>query len=80
MFTFFRGDYEVGLKFVDAVEVFLRLANIDNMRSPILHRASMTHRQLIEKQQITAGPDPMRLSAGIKISDDIIVDIDQALA
>ena len=84
MFNFLKGDYEVGLKFVDAVEIFLHLVNIGNMRSPILRRTSMAHRQLIEKQQITAGPDPdldaMRLSAGIKILDDIIADIDQALA
>lgn len=83
VFTFgLKGGYEAGLKFVDAVEMFSHLANIGDTRSLILHPASTTHRQLTEEQQVAAGagPDVVRLSVGIETLDDIIADLDQALA
>ncbi len=83
VFTFgLKGGYEAGLKFVDSVQMFSHLANIGDTRSLILQPASTTHRQLTEEQQIAAGagPDVVRLSIGIETLDDIIADLDQALA
>ena len=83
VFTFgVRGGYEAGLKVVEACEILSHLANIGDTRSLILHPASTTHRQLTEEQQIAAGagPDVIRLSVGIESVDDIIRDLDQALA
>ncbi len=58
------------------------LANIGDTRSLVIHPASTTHRQLSEEQQVAAGagPDVVRLSIGIEDADDIIADIEQALA
>jgi O-acetylhomoserine (thiol)-lyase len=83
VFTFgVKGGYESGVKIVDAVQMFSHLANIGDTRSLIIHPASTTHRQLTEEQQIGAGagPDVVRLSVGIESVDDIIADLDQALA
>ena len=67
---------------VESVELFSHLANIGDTRSLIIHPASTTHRQLTEEQQIKAGagPDVIRLSVGIENADDLIADLDQALA
>jgi O-acetylhomoserine (thiol)-lyase len=77
-----KGGYDAGVKVVEGVELFSHLANIGDTRSLILHPASTTHRQLTEEQQITAGagPDVVRLSIGIESADDLITDLDQALA
>jgi len=83
VFTFgVKGGYDAGLKFVDEVNMFSHLANIGDTRSLILHPASTTHRQLTEEQQMAAGagPDVVRLSIGIENINDIIADLDQALA
>lgn len=83
VFTFgVEGGYESGVTVVDSVEMFSHLANIGDTRSLIIHPASTTHRQLTEEQQIGAGagPDVVRLSVGIESVDDIIGDLDQALA
>lgn len=83
VFTFgVSGGYEAGLKVVESCEILSHLANIGDTRSLILHPASTTHRQLTEEQQIAAGagPDVIRLSVGIESVDDIIRDLDQALA
>ena len=58
------------------------LANIGDTRSLIIHPASTTHRQLTTEQQVAAGagPEVVRLSIGLETVDDIIADIDQALA
>jgi O-acetylhomoserine (thiol)-lyase len=83
VFTFgLKGGYEAGLKVVDRVNMFSHLANIGDTRSLIIHPASTTHRQLTEEQRIAAGagPDVVRLSVGIETIDDIIADLDQALA
>ncbi len=83
VFTFgLKGVYEAGVKVVNSVQMFSHLANIGDTRSLIIHPASTTHRQLDEEQQIAAGagPDVVRLSIGIESIDDIIGDLDQALA
>ena len=83
VFTFgLKGAYEAGVNVVNSVQMFSHLANIGDTRSLIIHPASTTHRQLDEEQQIAAGagPDVVRLSIGIESIDDIIGDLDQALA
>tara|TARA_R110002110_G_scaffold192614_2_gene400823 strand:+ start:6609 stop:7904 length:1296 start_codon:yes stop_codon:yes gene_type:complete len=83
VFTFgVKGGFEAGVKLVEACNLFSHLANIGDTRSLILHPASTTHRQLSEEQRIAAGagPDVIRLSIGLETADDIIADMDQALA
>lgn len=83
VFTFgLKGGYEAGVKLVSNVRLFSHLANIGDTRSLIIHPASTTHRQLSDEQKVQAGagPDVVRLSVGIEDKDDIIADLDQALA
>ncbi len=83
VFTFgVRGGYEAGVKLVENVGLFSHLANIGDTRSLILHPASTTHRQLTDEQRLAAGagPDVIRLSIGLETADDLIADLDQALA
>ncbi len=83
VFTFgVKGGYDAGIKLVESVEIFSHLANIGDTRSLIIHPASTTHRQLSPEQlkAAGAGPDVVRLSIGIESADDIIRDLDQALA
>ncbi len=83
VFTFgIKGGYDAGVKLVDSVELFSHLANIGDAKSLIIHPASTTHRQLTEEQRVAAGagPDVLRLSIGIETADDLIADLDQALA
>ena len=83
VFTFgVKGGYDVGVKVVDSVELFSHLANIGDAKSLIIHPASTTHRQLSDEQRLAAGagPDVLRLSIGIETVDDIIADLEQALA
>jgi O-acetylhomoserine (thiol)-lyase len=83
VFTFgVKGGYAAGVKVVESVELFSHLANIGDTRSLIIHPASTTHRQLTQEQLVAAGagPDVVRLSIGIETLDDIIADLDQALA
>ena len=83
VFTFgLKGGYGAGVKLVSGVKLFSHLANIGDTRSLIIHPASTTHRQLEEADQIGAGagPDVIRLSVGLEHVDDIIADLDQALA
>ncbi|OHV72152.1 O-acetylhomoserine aminocarboxypropyltransferase [Ensifer sp. LCM 4579] len=83
VFTFgLKDGYEAGKRFVEALEMFSHLANIGDTRSLVIHPASTTHRQLTLEQQVSAGagPDVVRLSIGIEDVEDIIADLDQALA
>jgi O-acetylhomoserine (thiol)-lyase len=83
VFTFgLKGGYEAGVKLVGAVKLFSHLANIGDTRSLIIHPSSTTHRQLEPAAQVAAGagPDVVRLSVGLEHIDDIIADLDQALA
>ena len=65
-----------------ALELFSHLANVGDTNSLVIHPASTTHRQLSDEQKIAAGagPDVVRLSVGIEDVDDIIADLEQALA
>lgn len=77
-----KGGYDAGVKLVSEVKLFSHLANIGDTRSLIIHPSSTTHRQLEKEAAIAAGagPDVVRLSVGIEDVDDIIADLDQALA
>jgi O-acetylhomoserine (thiol)-lyase len=76
------GGYEAGLAFFDALQLFKRLLNLGDAKSLAIHPASTTHRQLTPDQLVAAGirPETIRLSIGIEHVDDLIDDLDQALA
>jgi O-acetylhomoserine (thiol)-lyase len=76
-----KGGKEAGAKFIDALDLILRLVNIGDAKSLACHPASTTHRQLNPDELATAGvsEDLVRLSIGIEHVDDIIADITQAL-
>ncbi|MEQ6204138.1 O-acetylhomoserine aminocarboxypropyltransferase/cysteine synthase family protein [Sulfitobacter sp. HNIBRBA2951] len=83
LFTFaVKGGYDACVKLVNALEVFSHVANLGDTRSLIIHSASTTHRQLTPEQQEAAGAGPsvVRVSIGIEDADDLIADLDQALA
>lgn len=77
-----KGGVSAGVKFIEAAQFMSHLANIGDTRTLIIHPASTTHRQLDETQQLAAGvlPDMVRMSVGVEHIDDILWDIDQALA
>ena len=77
-----KGGYEACVKLVNHLNLFSHVANLGDARSLIIHSASTTHRQLSEAQQVAAGaaPNVVRLSIGIESADDLIADLDQALA
>ena len=77
-----KGGYDAGRKFVDHCKVFSHLANVGDSRSLVIHPASTTHQQLSEHEQTAAGvePDMIRISVGLEDLDDILWDLDQALA
>ncbi len=77
-----KGGLAAGVRFIEAAQLMSHLANIGDTRSLVIHPASTTHRQLDEAQQQAAGvaPDMVRLSVGLEHVDDILWDIDQALA
>ncbi|WP_417232740.1 O-acetylhomoserine aminocarboxypropyltransferase/cysteine synthase family protein [Brevundimonas sp.] len=77
-----RGGRDAGARFQDAVKVFVRLVNIGDAKSLVCHPASTTHRQLSPDELKKAGvtEDTVRLSVGIEHIDDLIADLDQALA
>jgi O-acetylhomoserine (thiol)-lyase len=77
-----KGGFQAGKDFYDALGLIKRLVNIGDAKSLACHPASTTHRQMPEADQRKAGvtPETIRLSIGIEHSDDIIADLDQALA
>jgi len=77
-----KGGFDAGVRFYDALNMIKRLVNIGDAKTLACHPASTTHRQLTEEEQKTAGvsPEMMRLCIGIEHIDDIIGDIEQALA
>ena len=77
-----NGGFDAGVKFYDALKMFKRLVNIGDAKSLACHPASTTHRQLTEEEQRSVGvsPEMIRLSVGIEHLDDILEDLDQALA
>ncbi|MEM7283963.1 MAG: O-acetylhomoserine aminocarboxypropyltransferase/cysteine synthase family protein, partial [Pseudomonadota bacterium] len=77
-----KGGFDAGVRFYDALEMFLRLVNIGDVKSLAAHPASTTHRQLSEEELESARvtPDMIRLCVGIEDIEDILEDLDQALA
>jgi O-acetylhomoserine (thiol)-lyase len=77
-----KGGIEAGTKFIDALNLITRLVNIGDAKSLACHPASTTHRQLSPEELEASGvsDDLVRLSIGIEHIDDILEDIDQALA
>jgi len=77
-----KGGQSAGVKFIEGVEFLSHLANVGDAKTLVIHPASTTHRQLNEEQLIAAGvgQDMIRLSVGLESINDILWDIDQALA
>jgi O-acetylhomoserine (thiol)-lyase len=77
-----KGGARAGEALINHVELFSHLANVGDAKSLIIHPASTTHQQLSEEEQRQAGvtPEMVRLSVGIETIDDIIADLEQALA
>jgi O-acetylhomoserine (thiol)-lyase len=83
IFTFgIKGGLEAGKKFIESLHLFSHLANVGDAKSLVIHPASTTHQQLSESDQAAAGvtPDMIRLSVGLEDIDDLVWDLDQALA
>ena len=77
-----KGGMEAGVNFIEGLQFFSHLANVGDAKTLVIHPASTTHRQLSEEDQVKAGvgPDMIRLSIGIEDINDILWDLDQALA
>jgi O-acetylhomoserine (thiol)-lyase len=77
-----RGGLKAGMRFYNALKLFKRLVNLGDAKSLACHPASTTHRQMTPEEQLAAGvaPGGIRLSVGIEHIDDILADLDQALA
>jgi O-acetylhomoserine (thiol)-lyase len=77
-----KGGLQRGVTFIESAQFMSHLVNIGDTRTLISHPASTTHRQLDAQQQLAAGvkPDMIRISVGLEHIDDILWDIDQALA
>jgi O-acetylhomoserine (thiol)-lyase len=77
-----KGGHEAGRKFIDNLKMFYHVANIGDVRSLAIHPASTTHSQLTTEEQAKTGVTDgyVRLSVGIEHIDDILADLDQALA
>jgi O-acetylhomoserine (thiol)-lyase len=77
-----KGGIEAGKKFINSVKLLSHLANIGDAKSLCIHPASTTHSQLTAEEQVATGvlPEFIRLSIGIEDIEDILADLDQALA
>ena len=77
-----KGGHEAAINLINSVSLFSHLANVGDSKSLIIHPASTTHQQLSEAEQRAAGvtPDFVRLSVGIENADDLMADLEQALA
>ena len=77
-----KGGLEAGKKFINSLELISHLANVGDAKTLAIHPATTTHQQLSAKEQLATGvtPDFIRLSIGIENVEDIIADIEQALA
>ncbi|MFT4546159.1 MAG: O-acetylhomoserine (thiol)-lyase [Verrucomicrobiales bacterium] len=77
-----KGGAEAGAKFIDSLELISHLANVGDAKSLAIHPATTTHSQLSAEAQLAGGivPELVRLSVGIENAEDILADIDQALA
>jgi len=77
-----KGGADAGAKFIDSLDLFTRLVNIGDAKSLACHPATTTHRQLSPEELLSSGvsEDLVRLSVGLEHIDDLVADIDQALA
>jgi len=77
-----KGGYEGGKKVMDGVRIFARAASLGDTRSLIVHAASTSHRAVPREQRLAIGISDglVRLSAGVEAVEDLIEDLDQALA
>ena len=77
-----KGTREDAIRFMDNLKMICIVTHVADARSCVLHPASHTHRQLSEEQLKEAGiaPDLIRLSVGIEDANDIIADLEQAMA
>jgi len=77
-----KGGRDAGRCFVEAVKLHSHLANVGDAKSLVIHPASTTHQQLSNEEQVAAGigPDMIRISVGLENLEDILWDLDQALA
>jgi O-acetylhomoserine (thiol)-lyase len=77
-----KGGLEAGQRFIESVRLCSHLANILDAKTLVIHPASTTHSQSNPEEQLAAGvpPDLIRISVGIEDVEDIIADLDQALA
>ncbi|MCU0504354.1 MAG: O-acetylhomoserine aminocarboxypropyltransferase/cysteine synthase [Chloroflexi bacterium] len=77
-----KGGRDAGRRLIDSVKLFSLLANVGDAKSLIIHPASTTHQQLTDDEQAASGvtPDLIRLSVGLEAIEDILADLDQALA
>jgi O-acetylhomoserine (thiol)-lyase len=77
-----RGGSQAGQRFIEQLTLLSHLANIGDAKSLVIHPASTTHRQLSEEDQQRAGvtPDMIRISVGLESIEDILWDLEQALA
>ncbi|MUG46638.1 homocysteine synthase [Paenibacillus woosongensis] len=77
-----KGGVEAGRKLINSVKLFSHLANVGDSKSLIIHPASTTHLQLSPEEQLSAGVTPglIRLSIGTESIEDILYDLDQAIA
>ncbi|MBW7571760.1 O-acetylhomoserine aminocarboxypropyltransferase/cysteine synthase family protein [Caproiciproducens faecalis] len=83
IFTFeIKGGAEEAKDFIDRLEVFSLLANVADVKSLVIHPASTTHSQMNESELLQSGikPNTVRLSIGTEHIDDILFDLQQALA
>jgi O-acetylhomoserine (thiol)-lyase len=77
-----KGGRDAGRKFIDALRMFYHVANIGDVRSLAIHPATTTHSQLTDEERLKTGVTDgyVRLSVGVEHIDDILADLDQALA
>ncbi|MDR3349366.1 MAG: O-acetylhomoserine aminocarboxypropyltransferase/cysteine synthase [Acidaminococcales bacterium] len=77
-----KGGLAAGARFINALKIFSLLANVGDAKSLVIHPASTTHSQLTPQQRAAAGAgdDLIRLSVGLEDADDLIGDLEQALA
>jgi O-acetylhomoserine (thiol)-lyase len=83
IFTFgVKGGREAGRRFIEAVKLHSHLANVGDAKSLVIHPGSTTHQQQSDEEQLAAGisPDMIRISVGLENIEDILWDLDQALA
>ena len=77
-----KGGREVSIRFMDRLKLAAIVTHVADARTCVLHPASHTHRQMTDEQLLAAGvaPDLIRFSVGIENAEDIIADLEQALA